>query len=267
MRAYVLKAQVLQEVLRIQMTVNKLNNLEANKEEKLPSGVLPNSQNKLESIREQLGKSATNSQAQEAQGSSAGEAHRLMALYLSGKLSAQQLGFKLRVHNSVVAETLIKQSKQDATKALDMREVPRANMANPGAGPNADSRDRPAPKTAAEAKAQARDCEDESKKQKLERQQKKIEQQQQQRVINISNLFEREAQDIKGAHQWRELQRKEKETQEELINQESSQEEAQQYLSRQSKRQSLLNRARLYVGKLLERLKNMVQGGASHQGR
>ncbi|NMC62400.1 MAG: hypothetical protein GYA55_04460 [SAR324 cluster bacterium] len=250
------------------MNSSKINIAPISKEEVQPSSsVLPNSQNKLESIREQMGKPPLSSQNQGTQGSSAGEAHRLMALYLTGKLSAQQLAFKLRVHNSVVAETLIKQSKQDATKALDLREVPRANMANPGAGPNADSRDRPAPKTAAEAKAQARDCQDESKRQKLERQQKRIEQQQQQLVINISNFFEREAQDIKGAHQCREMQRKEKEAQEELINEESTQEETQQYLSRQSKRQSLLNRARLYVGKLIEKAKNMVQTGAGHQGR
>ncbi len=231
---------------------------------------LPRTGNKLDAIREQTGrlqpeKVAVN--AGEAPNASWGEAHRLMALYLNGKLSAQQLAFKLKVHNSVVADTVIRDTKHDTARAIDMREVPREQMGKPGAGMQQNSKDQPAPRSAREAKAQARETDDDHKRAKLEREQKRIEQREQQRVIITANIFEREAQEIKGAHNLREVQRNEKERDENLLMEEKSQDAEGQYLNRHSKKASVMSKVRLFLRKLLKNPLELLQGGARQQDR
>jgi len=234
-------------------------------EEKATS--LPRTRNKLDVMREQSGKVYDKVDPKETSQASWGEAHRLMAMYLNGKLSAQQLAFKLKVHNSVIADTVIKDTKHDTVRVIDMREVPREQMGKPGSGLQQNSRDLPPPRTASEAKAQARETDDDQKRAKIEREQKRIEQREQQRVIITANIFEREAQEIKGAHHLREIQRLDKENEENLLTEEKSEETEGQYLNRHSKKASVMSKVRLFLKKLLKNPLELLHGGARQQDR
>jgi hypothetical protein len=60
------------------------------------------------------------------------EPQRLIALYLQGKLSQGELAFHLRAYNSVVADTIMRQSRVSTTAPIDYIEVPQPSMAKPG---------------------------------------------------------------------------------------------------------------------------------------
>lgn len=223
---------------------------------------LPRTQNKLDTIREQMGKPTTAAE----QGTYAGEAHRLMALYLTGKLSSQQLAFKLRAHNSVLAETIIKNTKNDSTRAIDMREIPKPAANGPGSG-GTDKRDQPDPKSVHEAKAQARDTDDEIKKHRIEREQKRIEQAERQNILVVQTVFERESQEIRASHAQSEQHRLEEEAEQDRLLNEKSQEEDLQHLDKHAGRAGVLSRLRLLIGKFFERMLEKTMGGARAQDR
>lgn len=234
------------------------------------STALPHTGNKLDTIREQVGKSAAPSAADEQVGASWGEAHRLMALYLSGKLSTGQLAFRLKAHNSVQGDTWIKQGKHDTTKPIEFRDMPRASMANPGSDlrPQSDQDQRQHSAYSKDAKSQADRTDDEHKKQEIQKEQKRLEQnEQQQLAIIISTLFEQQAQEVKNSHNWREIQRQEKLKEEEQIIEEATPEEERQYLTKLTKRLSIADRIRLFVGKLLQKTTNSEHEGAKQADR
>ena len=226
------------------------------------SGALPGAGNKLDAIRAQRDPSPT--AAQEQPQSSWGEQQRLMALYLTGKLSAQQLAFKMRVHNSLAADRFLKDARRDATKAVDVREVPKTTAA-PG---NAQSKDEAsvAPRNARDAKRMAKDTDDEHVKRKAEREEKQLAAAERQQTVNIINLFDRESRDLKSAHQWREMQREEQLADEARPVEGEAPNEAKLSRARHSQKPGLLGELVYFLQRLLRR-KAEGQDGASGQDR
>jgi phage protein D len=142
----------------------------------------------------------------------------LMKLYFSGKLSAEQLAFELKIYNSVAADTLIRQGKHATTKAVDFKDTRVADYGDQKKGraehdpeKMKEEHDKHAPtaKTAGGAKAQAAYSKDDNKKHEAERTEKQLKQREQQNIVLQTTIFNKTQEEQSSAQHWRDIKHKE----------------------------------------------------------
>lgn len=137
---------------------------------------------------------------------------QLMKMYLTGKLTQGQLAHELKKYNDVVADTIIKESKEHKNTVIDYREVARANIANPGADLRPEQQhEAPHASTAKEAKKNADQSDNKRVKKEAEKQEDKLKAQEQHtRLIQQVNQ-QRQENEQKSSHIEREIDRDKKE--------------------------------------------------------
>jgi len=136
------------------------------------------------------------------------EPQRLLDLYLKGRLSQGELDYKLRVYNSVVAESIIKDTKHNVTRVNTYMEVPDAGRVKAHNPNNPDGKSGLTGKAPKGMAAGSSGDQDEQRKIKEQQKKEQKEEQKQQNVVQ-ANLFERTNQAVKNAHHWREIHRQE----------------------------------------------------------
>lgn len=146
---------------------------------------------------------------------SANKVQQLLDAYLSGKLSQGELAHKLRVHNSVVADQIIKDGKRAPTSAINYIEVTRATVQNPG-GVYPEPPEKTQPKKGLGAGyGPGQPDEDEGKKMREKEEKQDVQQQQRERIeVENTNERDREAKEIQHQHLLAEEERRREEEEE-----------------------------------------------------
>lgn len=187
------------------------------------SGKLP--EVRIDSVREELKRTVTETTSADSIEIVAGETRlnpeQLMKMYMLGKLTTGQLAFELRKYNDVVADTIIKDGKQNFTKVIDYKGVSRASVSNPGADltPSKDDQQTAAPKDAKDAKKEAGDTDNDKKKQELEKKETDLKAKESLQQVRVLNAFTKTQDEQKAAHLDRDLKKKTEEKEEEKLQQ------------------------------------------------
>jgi hypothetical protein len=134
------------------------------------------------------------------------EPNRLISLYLQGKLSQGELAFHLRAYNSVLADTIMRQSRYDITRAVDYVEVPQPSMAKPG-GVYHEPR-QPTAKEKDQGGGMTPEVDESTNKHKKEEEQQKQQEDARQEAIQLQ-FTEETNREVFNAQVWREIHHKE----------------------------------------------------------
>lgn len=127
---------------------------------------------------------------------------KLIDSYLKGEISLGELTFHLKAYNSVVADSVLRDSKNHGASQINVSDASRAGAGISKAGLA----------SALEEKGDASNSSDDAlKKQQEVKIQEKVDEKEQEQAIIAATLFERESRDLKKAQRWRELEKLQKE--------------------------------------------------------
>ena len=225
-----------------------------------PVTALPQTESNVDDLRRQIAKGESPATP------SVDEPQRLMKLYLTGQLSMGELTHRLKVHNNVVADTLIKEGKKSHTAQISYKEVPQASMANPGSDLNPDAQRHTAPKDSAQAEHDAQNEGDNEKRKEIEQQKEQLQKKEAfDHTVQLS-IVEQTNREMKTSHVWRERQHQEKIKDEEYQAQKNENPEEASASSRLQKK-GLVQRLEKSSAQIREKIEQKIEGGAKGQGR
>jgi hypothetical protein len=139
------------------------------------------------------------------------EAQKLLDSYLSGKLSQGELAHKLRNHNSVLADSIIKEGKRAPVSAIAYQEVTRTTMNRPGGDMYPESPDKTQPKKGLGGYGPGAPDEDQAREEvKKEEIQERKDEQKERRINEEIIEQDKEATESHQRHQEAEEEREEK---------------------------------------------------------
>lgn len=166
---------------------------------------LPKTKKGRGDLLSQVAKEASQKNLQ-PQGPSAKE--KLIESYLKGEISLGEMTYKLKVFNSVVADTVLRDAKDSGASQINSEDASKHGSGISKAG---------LAKALEEGKEEKshKDSEDEAKERQIQKKEEKKEAQEKEQIIVRANLFDQESKDLKKAQRWREIQKLEKEETEE----------------------------------------------------
>ena len=213
----------------------------ANEAEAATGSRLPGCKSGVDSLRAEIsGKSSMPAQRLNPE--------ELKKLYLTGKLSMNQLAYELRSYNSNTADWIMREAKRSSAQVMDYRGAPDAKAANSTISSN-DGEYAGTPRNAAEAGKQARDTDDPEKKRQAEKSEVRFKKLDALDLVTRVNIFnEQQQQEQKASQLMNDAKRKaEREDLEEGLNEEREHGSESDLKSRT--RQALRERVRRAIGK------------------